>query len=194
MELIPLIHIKNSKLYLEKTQSSVTLEEFLKQVDEEMKIYILDLDGIENDKPNLHVYQKLSSSNDLWVDNGPRNLGDIVDTTMAGATSITLRRNFCPQLNISDIKEISENKVYENFDLDNDFPFYDSDGFVNFNSREKIETNIEYNEIFKKMISTNKIYSYEIDIKNRFYWEHLGVEGLLIDTNKLKEFMNALRK
>jgi len=194
MDLIPLIHMKNRKLYLEKTQNSVPLDEFSKQIDEEMKIYILDLDGIEKDKPNLYTYQKLSSTHDLWVDNGPRNLGDIVDTIMAGATDITLRKNLCPQLNISDIKEISENKVYENFDLDEDLPFYDSDGFVNFNSREKIETNIEYNEIFKKRISTYKTYSYETDINNRSYWEHLGVEGLLIDTNKLKEFMNALRK
>jgi hypothetical protein len=186
MDLIPLIHMKNSNIYLEKTQNSITLEEFLKQFDEEMKIYILDLDGIEKDKPNFDTYQKLSSTHDLWIDSGPRNLGDIVDSTMAGATDITIRRRFYPHLNISDIKDISENKVFENFDYD--FPFYDSDGYVNFNSREIIETNIEYNQIIKKMISRNKMYSYEIDIKNRSYWEQLGVEGLLIDLNKIKEF------
>ena len=192
MELIPLIAMRNRKILVEKTQGPVPLKEVLKQIGEEKKIYILDLDGIEKDKPNLCTYQRLSSSYDLWVDFGPCNLGDVVDATMAGATDITLRKNLCPQLHISDIKEITENRIYANIDFDEDLSIYDADGLVNFNSRQEIESSFKYGDLFKRMTSKSKIYSYETDLKNRTYWKRFGVEGLLVDLNKLKEFKNAI--
>lgn len=192
MDLIPLIYMKKRKIHVEKTQSPITLKEFLKQVEGEKKIYIFDLDGIEKDKPNLCTYQRLSGSHELWVDNGPRNLGDIVDATMAGATDITLRKNLCPQLYVSEIKEIAENKIYENIDFVEELSFGDADGLVNFNSREEIERNFKHSDFLKRRGLKNKIYSYETDLKNRTYWERFGVEGLLVDLNKLKEFKNAI--
>ena len=191
MDLVPLIYMKKRKIHVEKTQSSITLKEFLKQVEGEKKIYIFDLDGIEKDKPNLCTYQRLSGSQELWVDNGPRNLGDIVDATMAGATDITLRKNLCSQLYVSEIKEITENKIYENIDFVEELSFGDADGLVNFNSREEIERNFKHSDFLKKRGLKNKIYSYETDLENRAYWERFGVEGLLVDLNKLKEFKNA---
>ena len=192
MDLIPLIRMKNRNIYPGQSQNPLSFEEFLKKIDEDTKIYILDLDGIEKDKPNLCTYQRLSSSHNLWVDNGPRNLGDIVDAVTAGATDITLRINLCQKLNISDIKEISEDKIYTNIDFTEDLSFFDTDGLVNFNTREEIETNFKYGEFFKKMILKSKIYSYESDLDNISYWKHFGIEGLLVDLNKLKEFKNAL--
>ena len=191
MDLIPLIYMKKRKIYVEKTQSPVTLKEFLKQIEGEKKIYIFDLDGIEKDKPNLCTYQRLSGSYDLWVDFGPRNLGDVVDATMAGATDITLRRNLCPQLYISEIKGITENKIYENIDFAEGLSFGDADGLVNFNSREEIERNFKHSDFFKRMSLKNKVYSYETDLENRTYWERFGVEGLLVDINKLKGHKNG---
>ena len=192
MDLIPLIRMKNRNIYPGQSQDPLSFEEFLKKIDEDTKIYILDLDGIEKDKPNLCTYQRLSSSHNLWVDNGPRNLGDIVDAVTAGATDITLRINLIHKLNISDIKEISEDKIYTNIDFTEDLSFFDTDGLVNFNTREEIETNFKYGEFFKKMILKSKIYSYESDLDNISYWKHFGIEGLLVDLNKLKEFKNAL--
>jgi uncharacterized protein related to proFAR isomerase len=191
MDFIPLIRMKNRNIYPGQSQDPLSLEEFLKKIDEDTKIYILDLDGIEKDKPNLCTYQRLSGSHDLWIDYGPRNLGDIVDSLTAGATDITLRRNLCHKLNISDIKEISENKIYTNIDFTEDLSFYDTDGLVNFNTREEIETNFKYGEFFKKITLKNKIYSYESDLNNIPYWKHFGIEGLLVDLNKFKEFKNA---
>lgn len=191
MDLIPLIYMKKRKIYVEKTQSPVTLKEFLKQIEGEKKIYIFDLDGIEKDKPNLCTYQRLSGSYDLWVDFGPRNLGDVVDATMAGATDITLRKNLCPQLYISKIKGITENKIYENIDFAEGLSFGDADGLVNFNSREEIERDFKHSDFFKRMSLKNKVYSYETDLENRTYWERFGVEGLLVDINKLKGRKNG---
>jgi len=191
MELISLIYIKDRKI-IEKTQKPVPAKEFLKQVDEEKKLYIFDLDGIEKDKPNLCTYQRLSGSIDLWVDSGPRNLGDIVDATMAGATDITLRRDLCPQLHVSEIKEITENKIYENIDFVESLPLPDIDGLVNFNGRDEIENNFKYNDFLKKRGSIYNIYSHEWDLKNLSYWKYFNLKGLLVDLNKMKEFKNAL--
>ena len=192
MDLIPLIHMKNRKIHLERTKNPVTPKEFLKQIEEEKKIYILDLDGIEKDKPNLCTYQRLSGSHDLWVDFGPRNLGDVVDATMAGATDITLRKNLCPQLYVSEIKEITENKIYENIDFAEGLPLPNIDGLVNFNGRDEIENNFKYNDFLKKKSSNYNIYSHEYDLKNLSYWKQFNLKGLLVDLNKIKEFKNAI--
>ena len=192
MDLIPLIYMKNRKIHLEDNDMPVPLDEFLKKIEEEEKIYILDLDGIERDKPNLCTYQRIPDSYEVWVDFGPRDLGDIVDATMAGANNIVLRKELCPQLFVADIREISENKIYGVIDFDKDLPFDDSDGLVNFNNREKIEENFKHGDFFKRNISKNKIFSYELELKNLSYWKEFGVEGLLVDVNKLKEFKNGV--
>jgi uncharacterized protein related to proFAR isomerase len=192
MDLIPLIHMKNRKIHLEKNGDPISLREFSQIVEENIKLYILDLDGIEKDKPNLCTYQRISSSHDLWVDFGPRDLGDVVDATMAGATDITLRKNLCPQLHITDIKEITENKIYANIDFTESISFENEDGLVNFNSREETERNYKYGSYLKRIGVNNKIYSYESELKNRSYWDHFNVKGLLVDLNKIKEFKNAV--
>lgn len=192
MEIIPLIYMKNKKIHLEKNGEPISLQEFSKIAEGKQKIYILDLDGIEKDKPNLCTYQRLQNFHALWVDFGPRNLGDIVDATMSGATDITIRKSLCPQLNVSEINEISENKIFINIEQGKDGFLEKADGVINFNSRENTEKDYNYSSFLKKIGTTNKIYSYESELKNRPYWEFFNVEGLLVDINKIKEFENAV--
>ena len=194
MELIPLIHIKNRKIYLEKNSEHVSLEDFLELKNENKRVYILDLDGIEKNKPNLCTFQRLSSFYELWVDFGPRNLGDFVDATMTGATDLTLRKKLCFKVNIIDIKELIENKIYINVDFSEE-PYYENlDGIVNFNSRDELESKYEFVSYLKKLGQNKKIYTYESDLANRSYWKNISVEGFLVDFNKIKEFKNAFRK
>ena len=187
MEIIPVIKIK--KRDLTEKQS-----EFLKELSDkgeyEKPLYILDLYGIEKDKPNLCTYQKLSKDFNLWVDSGPRNLGDVVDVFMAGANAITLRRNLWPNINISSIREISENKVYiklEKAALE-EVTFYNSDGIINFSSKEEIENDYKYEHKLKMLISKSNFFAYEEDVKNLNYWKTYGVENLLVDIEKIGEF------
>ena len=191
MDFIPLIYMKDRKIHTGKTSDAISIIDFLKQAKEIKKIYILDLDGVEKDKPNLCTYQRLAGQIDFWVDSGPRDKGDIVDATMSGATDITLRKKLCPNLQVSEIKEISENKIYEKIDFTEELPFNDINGFVNFNRKEEIEGNFEYSDKLKRKIANNILYSYESELKNINYWKHFNVEGLLVDFNKLKEFKNA---
>ncbi len=192
MEIIPLIKLKKRKIIDEDESSS---DNIFEQIDEEQLLYILDLDGIEKDKPNLCTYQKLSKSYELWIDNGPRNLGDVVDAFMAGATRITIRKDLCLQLDIPSIREITENKIYININLEDqkthaseDMFYHEIDGLVNFNNREKIRTDFRYNDFLKQFSIKNKIYSYESDPLNVSYWKNYGMEGLLVEIKKLQEF------
>src|SRR4030042_4855506 len=107
MQIIPLIEINNKKI-----QNSERLE----KLTEDDLLYVIDLDGLEKDKSNLDIYQKLSKKYQLWIDAAPRKLGDVVDIFMAGATNITLRKTFYPQVNIERIREVTENKIYENIE------------------------------------------------------------------------------
>lgn len=194
MEVIPLIYIKNRNIYLEKDGSFISLKDFLQVAKENKRIYILDLDGIEKDKPNLCTFQKLSSFFELWVDFGPRDLGDFVDATMTGVTDLTLRKKLCPQLNITDIKELIENKIYSNFDFSEEISYENLDGIVNFNSREEIESNYKYGSYLKNIGQNKIIYTYESELKNHAYWNNINLEGFLVNFNKIKEFNDAFRK
>lgn len=194
MELIPLIYMKKRKIHLKKTGPPISQEEFLQKLNGESRIYILDLDGIEKDKPNLCTFQRLSPTLELWLDTGPRDIGDVVDAFMAGALEITIRKNLCKNLKVPNIREISENKIYINISYDNlnfsidDLDFNDSDGIVNLYNKDKIEQDFKSKDYFNQIKIKNKTYSYESDPVNIEYWKRQKVEGLLVDIDKLEEF------
>jgi len=194
MDIIPCITLKNRNVI----NSNISLDDLSKYIKEEEKLYILDLDGIEKDKPNLCTFQKISSSYELWIDCRPRTLGDVVDIFMTGATSVTLRKPLSFSLNISDIRDLSENKVYLKIDYrdykkdSSGFSFLkEYDGFVNFNNKEELERDFKYGEHLNKIKIKNKIYFFENDIRNLSYWERFGATGLMVDIIKLKEFKNG---
>jgi hypothetical protein len=195
MDIIPLIYLKKGKIMVEQEEYHLPFNEILEQVDKDVNIYVLDTDGIEKDKPNLCLYQKLSKSHALWVDTGPRVLGDIVDVIMAGATNITVRKNLWHELDVSSIKEITENKIYAGIDLKSQdgrnteiFPFYDVDGLVVFDGKTQVERDFKYGGFLKNLCIKHEVYAYERDLKNINYWKNLGVTGLLVDISKIKEF------
>lgn len=195
MEIIPLIKLKKRKILGHFNSSP---KEILKEIDENKKIYILDLDGIEKDKPNLCTFQKLSDSYDLWVDFGPRNIGDIVDAVMTGTTAMTLRMPFWSKIEISEIRNITENKIFTDIDFGSqdkydlgDLYIQLSDGIVTFNSRELIESRLKNSDFLKTIGRKQKVYTYESDFKNSYYWKRFGVKGLLVDLDKIKEFQNG---
>ena len=195
MDIIPLIYLKKGKIIVEQEEYHLPFNEILEQVDKDVNIYVLDTDGIEKDKHNLCLYQKLSKSHALWVDTGPRVLGDIVDVIMAGATNITIRNNLWHGLDVLSIKEITENKIYAGVDLksqaDNNkeiIPFYDVDGLVVLDGGNQVERDFKYGSFLKNLCIKHEVYAYERNSKNINYWENLGVTGLLVDIIKIKGF------
>jgi len=194
MEIIPLVYLKNRKME-EKDGGRLSFDEVLERVDKDKAIYFLDIDGIEKDKPNLCSYQKISKHRKIWVDAGPRVLGDVVDVVMAGATSITVRKELWSELDVSSIREITENEIYTDINLNKQNKrgaeaalFHDADGLVIFNNKNQIETDFKFGSFLKNLYTKYKIYVYESNRKYFSYWETLGVAGLLVDINKIMEF------
>jgi len=192
MEIVPLIKLKKRKIL---GYPASFLKDILKEINEDEKIYILDLDGIEKDKPNFCTFQSLSDSYDLWVDFGPRNLGDVVDAVLAGANTITLRKSLWLNFELSDIKDITENEIFLNIDigLKGKYDFKEMhkqqlDGFVNFYSKEEIKSNFQNCDYFKTIAKRKIVYIYELNLKNISFWKEFGIKGILVDFNKFKEF------
>ena len=190
MDIIPLIKMKNQETIDEKTS---LVDDLLKEFNEEQIIYILDYDGINKNKPNLCTFQRVTKNHPIWVDTGPRNLGDVVDAFMAGATAITIRESLFKKLNMPSIREITENKIYLNIDFDNPQYHQEIDGLTIFKEKEEIEMNMDYINLIKKHSLDNNLYSYETNPINISYWKNFKIKGLLVDINKIQEFeQNAL--
>jgi len=192
MEIVPLIYLKKRKIVTDKGELP-SFNEMREHVDKDKEIYVLDIDGIEKDKPNLCLYPKISEFYKIWVDAGPRVLGDVIDIVMAGATSITVRKKVWPNLDVSSIKEITESGIYADVDAANQkMPSIESallhwvDGLVIFNKKDQIENNFKYGSFLKELCAKYKMYAYEPNPKNFSYWETLGVAGLLVDINKIE--------
>lgn len=194
MEIIPLIHLKKRKIIEPKHTKNPSLIKSLERFKNK-KIYILDHDGLDKNKPNLCLYQKLSKYHEIWVDAGPQVLGDVVDSVIAGATAITIRKNLWRDMNGSVIKEITENKIYSDVNFNNynnprttSSLVYNVDGLVLFDKKNQIESDFKYVEYLKRIFKRYVTYAYEIKITNAIYWKKLGVEGLLTEIDNIEEF------
>jgi len=181
---------------VEHEEYHLPFNEILEHVDKDVNIYVLDTDGIEKDKPNLCLYRKLSKSHALWIDTGPRVLGDIVDVIMAGATNITIRNKLWQGPDVSCIKEITENKIYEGVDLKNQVQnnkeigtLYDVDGWVVLDGKNQVGRDFKYGSFLKNLCIKHEVYAYERDSKNINYLKNMGITGILVDISKIKEFM-----
>ena len=193
MESIPLVRLRKRKIQTKGEQKD-TLNYFLEKRTTDTPVYFYDEDGIKNDTPNLCLYQKLGKQYNIWADAGPRTLGDVVDLVLAGATQITIRKNLWRDVNISAIREITENKIYtcllyekETFTIDPSF-INETDGCVIFTSNTQIESDFKAYSTIKQLSAKTKIYLYDSNHQQSTLWQKLGITGLLIDFNHIKEF------
>ena len=112
MNIVPLIYVKDGKLLDGKDGNQVSIDDLFKRVEKDTMLYVLDLDGIEHNNPSLDLYQKLTEHCILWIDDGPRRLDDVMDTIMAGATNITLRKDLWPEIDYPGVFELTDDEMY----------------------------------------------------------------------------------
>ncbi len=189
MEIIPLIHIKKHRIL-----SSLPLEELREIQFGGEKTYILDDDGILKDKPNVSMYQQMSRYHEIWVDAGPRNPGDLVDIIIAGGNITTIRIDRWPNFNIEEIRELTDTPIYMMIDPNEEDRYgikkliSSVDGLVVFTTFEGIRQNFVLEGILRELSKENKVYAYEYKPEYIRSWESIGIEGLLVDIDHLKEF------
>ena len=190
MELVPLIYIKDGKLLAGKDGKPLSIDDLFKRVEKDAMLYILDLDGIAHYNANFDLYQKLTEHCILWIDNGPRRIDDVMDTIMAGATTITVRTALWPETDIPGILEITDDEIYLAITPENKeqpralLHAYESLGAVVFSEEPQLEQNFSYANMFNNTTLKDKIYLYTIPHMNALYWEQRGVTGILVDLDK----------
>jgi len=186
MEIIPLLTIKNRVIQINK-DLLLSLKELTETVDKDANIYFIDVDGLEQNKPNFCTYQRLSSAYKLWVDFGPRSTGDVVDVVIAGAQNVIIRKKMFKYGDIQTIKNMIDNPLYEHLEIDKNKDLYaiqtspEINGIIiqSKDQNASVKSNNEY--IVNNMIKKHPIVLIEPDEKNFSYWQNKGITSIITD-------------
>jgi uncharacterized protein related to proFAR isomerase len=194
VEIINYIYLKNGKIFLSNDcEFSVEIKKFISDYAKEKTLYIIDYDGIAKNKPNVDIYQRLSSLYYIWVDGGPRSSGDVVDFVMAGANKVTIRYDIGFDIDIDHLRELTECKLYlfvkesslkENF---KSFPINIFDGAVIMLEKAGFDIGFVSASYLKNLAINNNIYLFNSDIRPNSLWEEVGISGIFSALKKKKE-------
>lgn len=183
MNIVPLIAIKNTRLYDGKQGNPLLLEDVTKRVEKDSLLYVFDLDSIERNNPNLELYQRLAEHCTLWIDNGPRQIDDVMDTIMAGATNITLREDLWPALDMPGVQELTDDEIY----LDKTQQYLEQRTLYHTYSEVIgiiLFDETVYGSMSKERTINQKLYLYASSLEKLQYWTEQGISGIIIDLNK----------
>jgi uncharacterized protein related to proFAR isomerase len=196
MDFIPLIKIKKRKIVNSNNNEIKNVKTLLNKYKDN-PIYILDYDGIKRDKPNLCILQKLSKKYKLWIDQGPRSLGDIVDSIIAGTENITIRLDLIEYDDLINISDLIENEIYLNIDDSNIYDLnslynISLDGYTMFINEKNLD-NFKIIDYIKNFAKKNSSYIY---IKNKSEFDILhdhNFKGFIVDIEKIEELKIGFR-
>jgi len=110
MDRYPYLRIKNRRLCSFDMRYSI--RDVIKRTPPNKPLYLLDEDGVTDNRPNYNIYQRLSGHADLWIDAGPRTVEDVMDIVMAGATAVIFRPSLWPMLDVDEILNITDCSLY----------------------------------------------------------------------------------
>ena len=184
MNIVPLVCLKNARLYDGKEGNEVSLDNVLRQVEKDSMLYVLDLDGIERDNPNLEMYQRLAEHCVLWIDNGPRRIDDVMDTIMSGATNLTLREELWLTMDMSGVQELTDDEIY----LDKTRQYQEQKSLhIGYSEDVGIivfDETVMYGGLPKEPMGIQKRYLYTSSLENLSLWTEQGLSGIIIDLKK----------
>lgn len=192
MENIPLLHIKKRKIVNNKNIEISNIEYLLEDFKDK-RIYLFDHDGLNKNKPNLCLYQKFSKYHNLWIDSGFRFIGDLYDSIIAGADSITIRKELWIDTEIEKLKDVTECKIYNNINNTN-LPnrsnklFENIDGYVILGDISFLKNNFQNSEFIKNLSKKIDVYIYYDETIEFSFYKKLNLSGLIIDIEHIKEF------
>lgn len=194
MEIINYIYLTKGKIYLSNAcEYPVEINKFISDYGKDTNLYILDYDGITKNKPNINIYQRLSSFSDLWIDGGPRSTGDVIDFVMAGANKITIRKDLSDSIDIAHLRELSESKFYLAI-KENLLKEYDKlsnigmfDGIVVLLNEKRRDIDFISISYLKNFASKNEIYLFNSGFRPKSHWEKMGISGLFSPVSQKKE-------
>ncbi len=184
MKIVPLVCLRNTVLLDGREGDALFPADIPKHLEKDSLLYVLDLDGIERNNPNLEMYQRLAEHCVLWIDNGPRRIDDIMDTIMAGATNLTVREELWPSLDMPEIQELTDDEIYlektKQFQEQKTLQHASSGDFGIILFNEEAMYGVAPNE---KTVD-QKIYLYVSSLEKVQLWTEQGISGVIIDLRK----------
>ena len=192
MENIPLLHIKKRKIVNHKNIEISNIESLLEEFKDK-RIYLFDHDGLNKNKPNLCLYQKFSKYHNLWIDAGFRFIGDLYDSIIAGADSITIRKELWTDTEIEKLKDITDCKIYTDINSTN-LPnrsnklFKNIDGYVILGDISFLKNNFQISEFITNLSKKIDVYIYYDETIEFSFFKKFNLSGLIIDIEYIKEF------
>jgi hypothetical protein len=195
MNVVPLVFVKNGRLFDGIEADPLTVDELFARVGKDAMLYVFDQDGIDHDNPNLDLYQQLTDHCILWVDDGPRRIDDVMDTIMAGATNLTIRPDHWPEVNIDDILELTDGEVFYAVALESkdQAPLASlasrGVGIIVFVDKTRAQSDFTTSSHLKDIGMKQKLYVYITQARNPSGWEEQTLAGLVVD---LKNFGGSI--
>lgn len=184
MQEIPFITIKGKKIVL--GLSSNDLRVFLDRLQGSI-IYVFDEDGIAKNHPNVSLYQRLTNIAELWVDAGPRNVGDIVDDVFSGAKRIVIRPDLWNEIDLQSVVDLTENELmalYHSTEIQKGIPhdmvFSQAHGVILQFDEDSLTLDFKMNSIIKQICSTKPTYVLDMRKQQSEKWNTFDVAGVFI--------------
>ncbi|UCE37391.1 MAG: hypothetical protein JSW00_18340 [Thermoplasmata archaeon] len=89
---LPMIKGKEGYEPMEDSEREyIKIEDLMDKLKEDFKrVFIVDLNGINRDKPQLELIKRLSTKMELWVDGGSRYAEGAIDILIAGSEKVVL--------------------------------------------------------------------------------------------------------
>jgi hypothetical protein len=198
MNIIPLISLRTGRILDGRQGNPLSIDDLFKRVEKDSMLYVLDYDGIERNNPNLDLYQRLTEHCTLWIDNGPRQIDDVMDTIMAGATNITLREELWPEMDLPGVFELTDDEVFVVLDTTETqqpfvIPSLQKDvGAVVFHQTPQAKDGFTTLSHLKDLAVQHKIYLYINELHMQENWESREITGVILDTSKTMRKQNGL--
>lgn len=187
MNVVPLVCVKNGRLFDGIDGAPLTVDELFARIGKDEMLYVLDWDGIDNNNPDLELYQQLTDHCILWVDDGPRRIDDVMDTIMAGATNLTIRPDHWPNADIDDILWLTDGEVFYAVTLGTKdhvplAPLASHGvGIIAFIDKTQPQYDFTAASNLKDLGMRQKLYLYGTHAKNPSGWEEQTLAGLVVD-------------
>lgn len=127
MEIIPSISFKNEEPvivedgeynYYSDDEHILSLDEILSELGDYDKMYYLDIDGINKNKPQIDVIRELSLRKELWGDTGARDENGITDAFIAGITRAVISTKTAYKWEVFEKAAKMSNELILGIDLD----------------------------------------------------------------------------
>ncbi len=99
-------------------KDEVAVDQMLNELQDFDTLYMLDLDGIERDRPQLDLIRTLSMRKKLWVDGGSRDIDTLTDMYIAGADRVVLSTKTAPSVDFIEESAEMSNTLILSIDMD----------------------------------------------------------------------------